>query len=230
MNLGDHFKSSLQKSLGEAKGRFLKDRRSKFKSLTLQFASTSVDHLHDLDLKRGIVLNSSKTERHAEKFSARYFLEAPRIFLPILLQTARSQSKVSNELKVQVTFWRFIQYNNHLEFESPFPDPAISPFELKTLLPYRIERIWGQFLNSELCASGDSAPSLDFELLSLADPSPLPPSVSSISSVLPVENIVHASNSSSLGISRSGRQRKLNKRFTGEFGRGLKLILRGGDS
>ena len=67
----------------------------------------------------------------------------------------------------------------------------------------------------------------DFESLSFADSSPLPPSVSSISSVDPVVDIASASASSSLGLSRSGRRRKLNRRFTGEFGKGLKLILRG---
>ena len=225
MNLDKVHISNLRNSIGKVEGHHLKSRRIKFKSLALQFASTSVSHLNDLDLERGIWLNTSKTERHAEEFSVRYFREAPKIFLPLLLQTARSQSRVSDELRVQVTFWRFIQYNNHIDFESPFPVPAISPFELKFLLPYKIEQLWSQFLNPDFCSPEVAISNLDFESLSINDPSPLPPSIYSISSTS-VEGPVHAQDSSSLGISRSGRQRKLNKRFTGEFGKDLKLILR----
>ena len=78
-------------------------------------------------------------------------------------------------------------------------------------------------MNPDFCSSEVAIP--DLEALSLSDPSPLSSSVSSISFVS-VENPVHAQDSSSLGISRSGRRIKLNKRFTGEFGKGLKLILR----
>ena len=172
-----------------------------------QFAATTSRDLNLLDRKRGISLCKKNTESLAERFDLKYWSNAPRIFLPALLQAAQSNPNPS--IKKEIVFYRYQQWDYNKLYDTGFPQPAFSRFE-RDFLPVSLRELWATYMPEDPPKTSHLPP----QPPQAADP--LPPSVASV-----------CRTPRSLGVSRTGRIRRVNPRFSGQASRDLAHLLRG---
>ena len=183
-----------------------KNEADQWKAQVEPFAASASSDLSFLDRPRGIPLGRPSTETIADKFSQQYSFHAPRIYLPHLIQTAKSAPSAG--IRREVWTYRYQQFRNHQLFDTPFPDPPFTDFEMQ-LLPPALQDAWAAFHSSKEVTPGVTDP---------GHQEPMEPGVASVEVM--VKNF-------SLGTSRFGRKRRINARFSSEASRALASVLHG---